>query len=184
MVMRSGAVNRGPAAAMDNRRAILMAARRVMAERGYRVPLSTIVREAGVSQGVLYRHFPTRLDLALAVFEDNVTELAAIAADPGPASFARLWNRLVELTVESSAFVEMALDAREDLPGYRGSARLLELVEATLPQAQEAGSVAAGLTPDDVLLAWRMVFGVVVTTIDPSDVAPAVERVRALLPLP
>ncbi|MCZ2838957.1 TetR/AcrR family transcriptional regulator [Modestobacter sp. VKM Ac-2985] len=184
MVIRSGAVNRGPAAAVDNRRAILVAARRVMAERGYRVPLSTIVREAGVSQGVLYRHFPTRLHLALAVFEDNFTELAAVAAGPGPDAFARLWARLVELTVESSAFVEMALDAREDLPGYRGQARLLELVEATLPQAQESGSVNAGLTPDDVLLAWRMVFGVVVTTVDPSEVAPAVERVRALLPLP
>ncbi|GAA4753510.1 TetR/AcrR family transcriptional regulator [Modestobacter marinus] len=184
MVIRAGAVNRGPAAAGDNRRAILAAARRVMAERGYRVPLSTIVREAGVSQGVLYRHFPTRLDLALAVFEDNFTELAAVAADPGPDAFPRLWARLVELTVESSAFVEMVLDARQELPGYRGNARLLELVEATLPRAQEAGSVAAGLTPADVLLAWRMVFGVVVTAADPGDIAPAVARVRALLPLP
>jgi len=41
------------------------------------VPERTV---AGVGQGSLYRHFPDRMSLALAAFEDNVTELAHLAA--------------------------------------------------------------------------------------------------------
>ena len=184
MATPSARVNRGPAAADDNRRAILSAARRVFAERGYRVPLNAIAREAGVGQGVLYRHFPARLDLALAVFEDNFAVLETLAADPDSGAFARLWSRLVELTIETSAFVEMVIDARENFPEYRGHARLVDLVEATLPRAQRAGLADVGLETDDVLLAWRMAFGVVVTTADRAQVRPAVTRALSLLPLP
>lgn len=74
------------------------------------MPLSAIAKDAGVGQGVLYRHFPTRLDLALAVFEENLAQLEAVAAAPDPSAFGRLWQALVELTVESAAFVEMAVD--------------------------------------------------------------------------
>jgi AcrR family transcriptional regulator len=184
MATPAGRVNRGPAAAIDNRRAILHGARRVMAERGYRVPLSSIAREAGVGQGVLYRHFPTRLDLAFAVFEDNFAELETFATDPDPGAFGRLWSRLVEMTIQTSAFVEMVVDARDKLPAYGGHARLEALVQATLPRAQRAGLVDAGLTVEDVLLAWRMAFGVVVTATNRDQVRPAVTRALALLPLP
>ena len=184
MATPSARVNRGPAAADDNRRAVLAAARRVMGERGYRAPRSAIAREAGVGQGVLYRHFPTRLDLALAVFEDDFAQLEAVAADPDPGAFGRLWSRMADLTVETSAFVEMVVDARESLPDHRGDARVLALVEATLPRAQRAGLADAALASDDVLLAWRMVFGVVVTTVGRDRVRAAVTRALALLPLP
>ena len=184
MVTGSGRVNRGPAAAIDNRRALLTAARRVFAERGYRVPLSTIAREAGVGQAVLYRHFPTRHDLAFAVFEDNLVDLEAIVADPDPGAFGRLWSRLIELTIQVSAFVEMMVDARGDLPDYRGGERLRELVETALPRAQQAGLTDPTLTVDDVLLAWRMTFGVVVTATERSEVRAAVDRAVSLLRLP
>jgi len=173
--------NRGPAAAAGNRRAILDAARRLFTERGYRVPLSTIAREAGVGQGVLYRHFPTRLDLAFAVFEENFAELEAIAADPGEGAFGRLWSRLLEMTIAESAFVEMVVDARRALPDRGDDRRLLALVEATLPRARAAGLVDPALTADDVLLAQRMVYGVVVTETDPVRVRQAVEGALALL---
>jgi AcrR family transcriptional regulator len=183
MVTAGGRVNRGPAAATDNRRAILSAARRVFAERGYRVPLNAIAREAGVGQGVLYRHFPTRLDLAFAVFEENFTALEAIAAEPDPGAFGRLSSLLVELTIEASAFVEMVVDARATLPDYRGTERLRGLVEETLPRAQRVELVDPALTVDDVLLAWRMVFGVVVTAAGPGELRAAVDRAVALLGL-
>ncbi|WP_346623549.1 helix-turn-helix domain-containing protein [Blastococcus montanus] len=184
MVTDGRRVNRGPAAATDNRRAILDAARRVMADRGYRVPLSAIAREAGVGQGVLYRHFPTRLDLAFAVFEENFTDLEQIAARPDASAFRALWARLVDLSVEASAFVEMVVDARRTLPEYKGAERLLALVEDTLPRAQQAGMADPALTADDVLLAWRMIFGVVVTSAQPDQSRAAVERALALLRLP
>jgi AcrR family transcriptional regulator len=184
MPTTAGRVNRGPAAATDNRRAILGAARRVMAARGYRVPLSAIAREAGVGQGVLYRHFPTRLDLAFAVFEDNFAELEDVAAGSDADAFGRLWARLVELTIEASAFVEMVVDARRDLPEYDGVLRLITLIGATLPAAQRAGLADQTLTAEDVLLAWRMTFGVVVTAVEPGQTRTAVDRALSLLPLP
>lgn len=165
------AVNRGPAAATENRAAILDAARRLFADRGFLVPLNAIAKEAGVGQGVLYRHFPTRFELAFAVFEDNFVELENAAAD-GPDGFGALWSVLLEQTVRESAFVEMVLEARRLHPAYDGDDRLRVLVARTLPAARAAGRVPAGVTVDDVLLAWRMVFGVVVT-------APTAQTARA-----
>ena len=184
MTTPGGRVNRGPAAASDNRRAVLDAARRIMAQRGYRVPLNAIAREAGVGQGVLYRHFPTRLDLAFAVFEENFAELERVVEPLDGEALGRLWDRLVQQALESTAFVEMVIDARRNLPDYDGADRLLALVGRTLPAAQQAGRADASLTTSDVVLAWRMVFGVVVTATDPGHVRSAVDRARALLPLP
>ena len=42
-----------------------------------------VAKKAGVGQGSLYRHFPDRVSLALAVFEDNVAELEVMAAEMG-----------------------------------------------------------------------------------------------------
>ncbi|GAA2688007.1 TetR/AcrR family transcriptional regulator [Actinoplanes palleronii] len=181
MPSSGGRVNRGPAAASENRQAILDAARRLFTERGYHVPLSAIAKDAEVGQGVLYRHFPTRLDLAFAVFEENFAQLEVIAADPDAGAFGRLWERMVHLTVESAAFVEMVVDARRSTTEYTGGERLHALVGATLPRAQAAGLVPAGVTVDDVLLAHRMVYGVIATVVAPADLAPAVERALHLL---
>ncbi len=177
MPMSNGRVNRGPAAAAGNRRAILAAARRLFAERGYHVPLSAIAQEAGTGQGVLYRHFPTRLDLALAVFETHFEELTAIAGHDAPDAFVRLWSRLLDLVVEESAFVEMIVDARRSLPDYDGGPRLRDLVEQTLPRAQAAGLVPRTLGTTDVLLAVRMAYGVVATSVGSEDVRATVDRV-------
>jgi len=164
---RGNGINRGPAAAAANRRAILAAAQSLFAERGYHVPLNAIARRAGVGQGVLYRHFPTRLDLALTVFDENFNELEAIAASGDSATFEHLWRRLVDLTIEVSAFIEMAVDARGRLAAYDGTQRLRELLTEPLDAAREAGLVPASLTVDEVLLTLRMVYGVVTTS--PAD---------------
>jgi AcrR family transcriptional regulator len=168
--------NRGPAAAGDNRRAILAAARRVFVAEGYRAPLNAIAREAGVGQGVLYRHFPTRLDLAFAVFEEHFAELAELAAQPDALTFVRLWSRLLDLTIEEAAFVEMAVDARRTRPDYDGTDRLRTLLETPLAVAQAAGTVDPTLTVDDVLLAQRMAHGIVVTAIEPTGARRAIDH--------
>lgn len=183
MPTRRRGVNRGPAAAAENRRAILSAARDLFAKRGYRVPLNAIASAAGVGQGVLYRHFPTRLDLAFTVFEAHFAELEAIAAEPDPRSFTRLWSRMLDLTISESAFVEMVVDARRSLAGYEGEHRLRALIESTLPAARQAGFVDAATTPDDVLLWWRMAFGIVVTAPDPKDAGLRALVDRALGPV-
>jgi AcrR family transcriptional regulator len=176
-------VNRGPAAAAENRAAILAAARRLFADRGYGVPLSAVAQAAGVGQGVLYRHFPTRLQLAFAVFDEHFTEFDAIAAEPGPEAFGRLWERVLDLTVTDSAFLEMLIHARRTMPDYDGRDRIHALLGATLARAQDAGTVDAALTVEDVMLAWRMAFGVVVTASDTTDLRALVDRALTLRPV-
>lgn len=183
MAHRPERSNRGPAAAPGNRRAILLAARRLFTERGYRVPLSAIAREAGVGQGVLYRHFPTRLDLAHAVFEANFTELEGIAADETPGAFARFWNRVVDLTVTDSAFVEMVVDARRTQEDYDGGQRLRRMIAPLLARAHQAEEVPATLTVDDLVLVQRMVYGVVVTAHDDAEAHRSAARIMELVGL-
>ncbi len=177
--------NRGPAAAAENRRAILDAARRVFAQRGYHAPLSAVAKEAGVGQGVLYRHFPDRLSLALEVFERNWAAYEELAVDPDPRSFHRLWTLMIEHTITDAAFVEMAVDARRSLVDYDGAHRQRALIEPSLRRAQDAGLIDPELTAADVILGARMAFGIVTTADEGDDVRAMVARalrVARLLP--
>ena len=171
--------NRGPAASAGNRLAILAAARVVFATRGYHAPLSAVAKEAGVSQGVLYRHFPTRLALALAVFDEHWTEYERLAADPDPGAFGRLWSLVVERTINEAAFVEMVVDARRQAADYDGAERMRSLLGPSLARAQAAGLADAALTVDDVMLAQRMVYGIVVTAVDTTALRDQVRRALA-----
>lgn len=171
--------NRGPAAAAENRAAILAAAHRLFAERGYLVPLNAIAKEAGVGQGVLYRHFPNRLDLAFTVFEQNLQEFEAVAGEPGPHTFGRLWNLLLEQTVREAAFVEMMLEARLSRTDYDGETRLRTAFTAALVPAREAGLAPDALDVEGVLLAWRMAFGIVATAPSPEEAWSALQRAFA-----
>lgn len=173
-------VNRGPAIAPQNRAAILTAARSLFASRGLHVPLNAIAREAGVGQGVLYRHFPSRLDLAFAVFEDNLRDLATVAALDRPDAFLRLWQLLLEQTVREAAFVELVVERGRTEADYDGGARLHEMIESSLPRARAAGLVGSEVDADAVELAWRMAFGIVATAADAQQAYGDLRQVRLL----
>jgi len=53
---------------------LIAAAHREFATHGVDASLEKIAREAGVSIGTLYRHFPTRLDLLMAAFKPRIQE--------------------------------------------------------------------------------------------------------------
>ncbi|MCW4456557.1 TetR/AcrR family transcriptional regulator [Flavobacterium sp. MXW15] len=72
------------------RERILLAARRLVAAGGYRnAPVTAVAAAAGVSTGLIYRHFPSKAELFVEVLTAAVTHeveiLAAIAAQPLPA---------------------------------------------------------------------------------------------------
>lgn len=189
MTAHGGKSNRGPAAASDNRAAILAAARRLFAAQGYHVPLRAIAVEAAVGQGVLYRHFPSRLDLAFTVFEEHFVELEELAradtapGDDAPAGpddedatrFDRVWSRLVALMLEETAFIEMVVDARRSGLDYDGDERLRRLLAPLVDDAHDVGRLATDVTVTDLAVALRAVHGVAVTS-DSSDHAAASAR--------
>lgn len=74
--------------AAHNRRRILRAAHEVFADAGLDAPVAQVARRAGVSTATLYRRFPTREALVVAVFDDQVAAcvqaVVTAAEDPDP----------------------------------------------------------------------------------------------------
>ena len=60
-----------------NRCALLRAAQDVFAERGIDAPLDEIAKRAGVGNATLYRRFPTRCSLLVAVFTETLQHVNA-----------------------------------------------------------------------------------------------------------
>lgn len=67
-----------------NQRALLDAAAAVFVASGVDAPVRDIAAEAGVGVGTVYRHFPTRADLVIAVYRHQVDA----CAEAGPALLA------------------------------------------------------------------------------------------------
>ncbi|MBG0816541.1 helix-turn-helix transcriptional regulator [Planomonospora sp. ID82291] len=148
--------NRGPKAAAHNRAALIAAAREAFAVSGYDTSLTDVARAAGVGQGSLYRHFPDRLSLVLAVFEDSIAELEALAAEPGT-SLDEVLALVTEQTIASTTFIRLVSVPPQPDPRILGlRERVGRLLEAGLAEAQRAGRVRAEVTTDDLLLAVGM----------------------------
>lgn len=70
--------------ARRNEKALLDAAAAVFVASGVDAPVREIAAKAGVGMGTIYRHFPTRADLIIAVFRHQVEA----CAEAGPALLA------------------------------------------------------------------------------------------------
>lgn len=173
-------VNRGPSAASANRAALITAARRIFATHGLDAPLNAVAREAGVGQGSLYRHFPDRMSLALAVFEQNVDELERVASID-QATLDDVLQVVTDQAIVSTAFFEMIEPGRVDAAANELGTRVRALLSPKVRAAVAHGSVPASLGTDDVLLGIAMLSGALARTIadDRADVA---RRAWGLLP--
>ena len=63
--------------AQRNRERILEAAKKEFTRSGANASLEEVAKKAGVGPGTLYRHFPTREDLFVAVYRSEMEKLAA-----------------------------------------------------------------------------------------------------------
>jgi AcrR family transcriptional regulator len=151
--------------AQENRERIMQAAWELVVEMPY-ASLNSIAKKAGVGIGTLYRHFPTREALVLAVYRHEVQQ----AADAAPALLEKLepldalreWmERMAQygMTKVGLADVLDSVASHESLAAeaYEPIVGALTLL---LRANEEAGTVRAGLDPDDVLLMmgflWRI----------------------------
>jgi AcrR family transcriptional regulator len=62
-----------------NERKLLDAAAAVFVRTGIDAPVREIAAESGLGMGTIYRHFPTRADLVVAVFRHQLDALSAVA---------------------------------------------------------------------------------------------------------
>jgi AcrR family transcriptional regulator len=87
------------AAARERLYAIAM---RLIAERGYEAtPLRDIAKEAGVSVGLLYRYFPSKRAIVVALYDELSTDYARQAADMRPGK----WRDRFLFALETSLHV-------------------------------------------------------------------------------
>jgi AcrR family transcriptional regulator len=136
------------------RRALIEAARRLFAERGYsQVGTEEVVRAAGVTRGALYHHFADKRELFEAVYERLEAELteriAAGALEANADSPLAAMRAGAEMFLEACAEPEAKQIALLDGPAVLGWGRWrqigaehgLGLIEATLRAAVEAGAI-------------------------------------------
>jgi AcrR family transcriptional regulator len=136
-------------------------ARDVFASVGFDAPLSLIARRAGVGQGSLYRHFPDRASLALAVFEENIAGLETRAAEPD-ATLDDLLAEVIDQLTTSVGFIEMVDPASRDPRLLSMHRRLQRLLARKLDDS--AGAVRGDIGAEDLMLALAMLAGVLSRT--------------------
>jgi AcrR family transcriptional regulator len=147
--------NRGPSAGPDNRRALIAAARDVFGESGLSAPLNSVAKRAGVGQGSLYRHFPDRVSLAVAVFDENIGQLEQRVA-PAAATLDDLFDAIADQAVASTAMIDLIVSHRHDEGVEDLGTRVAALADVVLAREKAAGRVADHVETADVMLAVSM----------------------------
>jgi AcrR family transcriptional regulator len=91
--------------ARRNEETLLDAAAAVFVRSGVEAPIRAIAAEAGVGTATIYRHFPTRADLIVAVYRHQVEALA----EAGPALLATSATPYVALKQWIDSFVDFVV---------------------------------------------------------------------------
>lgn len=142
--------------ARANRSAIIAAARELYATHGPEVTFSAIAEHAGVGSGTLYRHFPTRNDLAIGVVEwlsETVEEVCARWLGPMTEDPEGSWTGFVGEMVQlrTAAFMPQlvqgidAVDLLPQITARRDAA--VTAIESVIDLAKGAGLVRADVAP-------------------------------------
>jgi AcrR family transcriptional regulator len=174
-----GRVNRGPAAAAENRAAILAAARAVFSEHGGAVPMSLISTTAGVSPGVFYRHFPDRDSLTWAVFDEDIEALEKFASRPG-CTLEELLAEFLDQLVDCIAFVATLRPDDHDPAQAAAVTRMHAMITDKLG-TDAGGTYRPGATARDFLLAIALVAALLTRTAQPLRRAVADEAWELLM---
>jgi len=162
--------------ARRNRERIVAAAAEAFAERGLEVGVAEIARRAGVGNATVFRRFPTKEDLIVAVIEDRLLEVlegirAAQAADDPGEALAGVLHHICEIHCADRGLIESTAEhfaAEPRLVALRDE--VLGAVAAVLVRAQEAGAARRDLEPVDlVVLANAIAFGAQAAVPDRPD---------------
>lgn len=158
--------------AARNREKLLAAATRLFADRGLEVPMEHIARQAEVSIGTLYAHFPTREAFFAAIFPERLAILDTLAekamAEPDPwQGFVGYLEDLFALHAEDRGLNDVL--ARE-LPNAKGVVeschRSAGHVGELIDRARESGQLRADFTVSDMATLTRAMAQVIRDSID------------------
>ncbi|MEO3872252.1 helix-turn-helix domain-containing protein [Nonomuraea sp. B12E4] len=157
-----GAAPRKRADARRNERTLLDAAAAVFVTSGVEAPVRDIAARAGVGVATIYRHFPTRADLIIAVYRHQVEA----CAEAGPALLASSASAHAALGRWINLFVDflvtkhgLAAVLQSDEPGFDAlHAYFLDRLVPVCGQLLQAAAAAGEIRSD--LEAYELMRGV------------------------
>ncbi len=145
-----------------NRRRILAATRKLIAERGLDVGYEEIAREAAVGVGTVYRRFPTRDGLFYELFRDRIDAVVGIAnealavADPWEGLCQFIW-RDFELQSSDRGLREFMLGRADSAELRRRAGERIEpLVTELVARARAGGRMRADVGQGDIEIILAM----------------------------
>jgi AcrR family transcriptional regulator len=156
---KGGTAPRKRADAQRNEQALLAAAAAVFVTSGVEAPVREIAARAGVGMGTIYRHFPTRADLIIAVYRHQVEA----CAEAGPALLATSSTPYAALARWIDLFVDflvtkhgLAAALRSDKASFETLHayflnRLVPVCAELLDAAAAAGDIRPGLDALELL---------------------------------
>ncbi|MFJ9950776.1 TetR/AcrR family transcriptional regulator [Kitasatospora sp. NPDC091207] len=137
--------------ALRNQQALLAAAAEVFATSGIDAPIRAIAARAGVGVGTIYRHFPARADLVVAVYRHQVEACAEagpilLAAGDSPLTALRQWVDLfVDFLVTKHGLANtVQSDSGFDALHSYFLDRLVPVCSQLLDAAVDAGEIRPG----------------------------------------
>lgn len=142
-----------------NNGALLEAAAAMFLRSGVEVPVRDIAAQAGVRVGTIYRHFPTRADLIVAVYRHQIDA----CAEAGPALLAEMDGPFGAVTRWIDLFVDflvtkhgLAGALRSDEAGFEALHgwfldRLVPVCAQLLDAAEAAGEIRAAVDPLQIM---------------------------------
>ncbi|ALU95569.1 TetR family transcriptional regulator [Streptomyces globisporus C-1027] len=145
--------------AVRNQQTLLAAAAEVFVTSGVDAPIREIAQRAGVGMGTIYRHFPTRADLVVAVYRHQVEACAEagptlLAEEESPFTALERW---VDLFVDFLVTKHGLADAlRSDSGGFEALHayfldRLVPVCGQMLDAAVGTGEVRPGTEPYELM---------------------------------
>lgn len=139
------------AAARRTRETVLAAAAEVFVEQGVQAPIRDIAGRAGVGLGTIYRHFPNRANLVIAVYRLQLEECAALAPEllstaVAPSDALTYWiDAFVEFLVTKHG---LGVALQSDDPSLQGlHALMLDKLVPACGSLIEAGAAAGEIDP-------------------------------------
>ncbi|MDT0346401.1 TetR/AcrR family transcriptional regulator [Streptomyces litchfieldiae] len=145
--------------AQRNRQTLLAAAAEVFVTSGVDAPIREIAAKAGVGMGTIYRHFPTRADLVVAVYRHQVEA----CAEAGPTLLANADSPLAALRQWVDLFIDflvtkhgLANAMQSDSSGFDALHsyfidRLVPVCAQLLDAAVEAGEITSGTDAQELM---------------------------------
>ncbi|MDA5146287.1 helix-turn-helix domain containing protein [Streptomyces sp. AD681] len=141
--------------ARENRARILTAARAVLAG-DPSAPLQSVARAAGVGQGTMYRHFPGREALLVAVHQEELNALTdkavVLLATYEPLEALRLWFEHLIGHGRSGHGAAVAVEAAARAGGGRDRPPAVAALDLLLKAGKEARQVRSDAEAEDVLM--------------------------------